>query len=124
MDELTFTILWLIIVLVIFIIQFRGWWLTYRQLEELLMKYYEQKGLEVLSISKLKAYERVKYGVPMSPFISFYYSTFSLFRIKKKTICRSVETKNETGTEHIRYVEISFTGAGQISVNEFDVFEF
>ncbi|WP_423129823.1 hypothetical protein [Gaoshiqia sp. Z1-71] len=43
--------------------------------------FYAEKGRKVLSVSKLSMAERLKYGVPMSPYISFYYSTFSFFRI-------------------------------------------
>ena len=60
----------------------------------------------------------------MSPFISLYQSPFSMFQIQNKTVCRSVETRNASGAEQIRYVEIGFSGTGEINVNEFEVYEF
>lgn len=86
--------------------------------------YYREKGYEVQGISKLNARERIKYGVPMSPYISFYQSPFSFGRMANQSVCRSVETADETGKEYISYVEVSFSGREGLSVNEFDVYEF
>lgn len=117
------TIILLLIFSAYLFIQVRGWWQNYQQLEDRLKEHYKEQGLEVLSISKLNMTERIKYGVPVSPFISLYQSSFGMFSVGNKTVCRSVETQSESGSEQIRYVEVSFTGKG-ISVNEFDVYEF
>ena len=86
--------------------------------------FYREKGREVEGISKLNARERIKYGVPMSPYISFYQSPFSMMRMANQPVCRSVETTGESGKEYISYVEVSFSGREGMSVNEFDRYEF
>ena len=60
----------------------------------------------------------------MAEYISFYYSTFSFFRVEKQSVCRSVESAYEAGKEYISYGEVSFSGGQGISANEFDVYEF
>jgi hypothetical protein len=92
--------------------------------DEEIRDFYLKKGRKVLSISKLSMAERLKYGVPMSPYISFYYSTFSFFRMENQSVCRSVESVDETSKEYISYVEVSFSGNDGMAVNEFEVYEF
>lgn len=92
--------------------------------DELIEEYYRDKGIQVTGISKLSAAERIKYGVPLNPFIKLYTSTFSMFSGSNESICRSVETIDESGAEHIRYVEVNFTGKNGITINEFEVYEF
>lgn len=123
MNELINLGIFAIIAIYSFIV-YRRWWQMYKQMEELLHEHYEQRGLEIVSISKLSATDRFKYGVPWSPFISFYTSSFRFLRAGKETVCRSIETRNESGAEQIRYVEIGFSGTEEISVNEFEVYEF
>ncbi len=88
-------------------------------------EHYRQKGIQILSISKLSMAERIKYGVPLSPYISFFYTTgFCFFGRSNDSVSRSVETVDASGKEHIRYVEVTFSGGNGPAVSEFDVYEF
>jgi|GEM_PF-4510920 len=92
--------------------------------DELIREHYRNKGQQVLSISKLKISEKIKYGVPISPVIRLYVSPFSFLSGSKGSVCRSVETVGDSGKEYICYVEVSFTGRDATSINEFDCYEF
>ncbi len=99
-------------------------YVSLKTVEQLLKDYYGESGIEVISISKLKVAQKLKYGVPLNPFISLYTSPLKIFSALDETICRSVETADASGKEHIRYVEINFTAGKGISVNEFETYEF
>nr|WP_321409609.1 hypothetical protein [uncultured Carboxylicivirga sp.] len=94
-------------------------------LEEYLKGYYRSKGLELLSISKMTMTDRVKYRIPVSPFVSLLNTGPSLFMSRQPIkIYRVLETSNEKGTEFLHYVEIIFLEGGDFSVSEFDSYEF
>ncbi|MCY1720703.1 hypothetical protein OU798_10135 [Prolixibacteraceae bacterium Z1-6] len=95
-----------------------------KAVELLLREYYQEQGIELVSISKLKTADKLKYGVPINPLISFYSTPFQIFSALDETYCRMLETKDASGKEHMRYVEITFTGKKGMHVNEFDTFEF
>jgi hypothetical protein len=103
-------------------------WFSYlsglKVLELLLQEYYEEEGNTILSISKLKMADKLKYGVAVSPFVSLYTSTFSYFSLKPECYYRLVETTDKTGKEFLRYVKLSFSGKNGLSVKEFDLYEF
>ncbi len=93
-------------------------------IDGVLKKYYAEQDLRILSISKLSTAEKLKYGVPLNPFISLYTSSFRVFLSSAENYFRLVETQNRQGGEQLRYVEISFTTRNGISVNEFDSYNF
>ena len=112
------------IVVVFLFYQFYNRYTGIKALEQLLQQYYQEQDIELLSISKLKAADKLKYGVPINPFISFYATPFKIFSALDESFHRMLETKNASGKEHIRYVEITFTGKKGMHVNEFDTYEF
>lgn len=93
-------------------------------LEQLLREYYSEEGIEILSISKLKMADKLKYGILVSPFVSLYTSAFRFFLPSPESHYRLVETKDASGKEHLRYVEITFKSKTGMSVKEFDSYEF
>lgn len=97
---------------------------TLKVVERLLKAYYNDKGIEVITISPFKTVDKLKYGVPLNPYVSFYTSTFSFFTAGNERFYRMVETSDPAGHEHLRYVEISLLGNTEISVNEFETYEF
>lgn len=92
--------------------------------DEQIRDYYREKGHDVQGISKLNMTERIKYGVPMSPYISFYYSPFRFLNPADQSICRSVESTDDSGKEYISFVEVSFSSRKGTSLKEFDIYEF
>lgn len=96
---------------------------TAKTMDELLLNYYKERGLSITHISKLRVPERIKYGVPISPFIRFYTSTFSMLTFSNESYFRNIETVDISGKEHIRYVEVDLTNSS-LHVKEFDVYEF
>ena len=99
-------------------------YMSLKTVEQLLKDYYGELGIEVISISKLKVAEKLKYGVPLNSFVSFYTSPLKIFSALDESFCRTVETADASGKEHIRYVEINFTAGKGIKLNEFDTYEF
>jgi hypothetical protein len=92
-------------------------------MDELLVNYYKDNGLNITDISKLSVSERIKYGAPVSPFIKLQTSTFSIFTNSNESFFRKIETIDDSDKEHIRYVELSLNNSG-VNVEEFDVYEF
>ncbi len=95
-----------------------------KAIDTFLTDYYNELGLEFLSSSPLKTADKLKYGVPMFSFISLYTSTFKIFSALDEKYYRVVETKEASGKEYIRYVEIILSTKELISINEFDCYEF
>jgi len=95
-----------------------------KSMEKLLNDYYAEKGFEILSISKLKTADKIKYGVPLQPYFSMYSSPFQIFKALDENYHRLVETKDSSGKEHLRYVEVKFILGKGMTVNEFDCYEF
>ncbi|BAX81940.1 hypothetical protein [Labilibaculum antarcticum] len=90
----------------------------------LLKEYYEDQNNIITNISKFSFTERLKYGVPVIPFMGFYYSTcYSLFAKVDESYFRKLDTTDKNDTEQIRYVEILFSQNG-IEYNEFDTYDF
>ncbi|MCK3685318.1 hypothetical protein [Maribellus sp. YY47] len=98
--------------------------MSLKSIEKMLIDHYREQGNEVVSISKLKAADKIKYGIPLNPFLSFYTSSFKLFSAPDESYHRIVETKDSSGKEYLRYVEVAFSGKRGITVNEFDCYEF
>lgn len=120
METLTY-ILFVLILLVYVYVQVKSQLDRLSLLEDEIRAYYRKQELEVLSISKLTSRERIRYGVPLIPFVSFYQSAFSFFTSSSiQSVCRSVETRSASGSEQICYVELSASGA----IREFDRYEF
>ncbi len=95
-----------------------------RSMEKMLIDHYREQGIEIVSISKLKAADKIKYGVPFQPYISLYSSPFQIFKALDENYHRMVETKDTSGKEHLRYVEVKFILGKGMTVNEFDCYEF
>jgi len=92
-------------------------------MDGLLVNYYKDKGLSILKISKLSISEKVKYGVPLSPFIGYFTTTLGAITNSNNGFYRKIETVDKSDNEQIRYVESDINNA-DISVNEMDVYEF
>lgn len=92
-------------------------------IDEFAKEYYAEQEVIIESISKLNVTEKLKYGVPVIPFFSFYSSSYSFITQMEETYFRKIETTDKAGSEQIRYLEISFTKNG-LEYNEFDVYEF
>nr|WP_320020536.1 hypothetical protein [uncultured Draconibacterium sp.] len=112
------------VVVLILLYQYFNRYTTLKSLEHLLREYYREQDLEVISISKLNSADKFKYGVPFNPLVSLYTSAFRFFIPQAETYHRIIETTDASGKEHIRYVEITFTGKKGMHVNEFDTYEF
>jgi hypothetical protein len=92
--------------------------------DSLLKEYYEDQDITITNISKFNFTERLKYGVPVIPFMGFYYSTCcSLFSKADESYFRKLDTTDKNDAEQIRYVEIIFSQNG-IEYNEFDTYDF
>jgi len=88
-------------------------------------RHYVDLGLEVLSVSKLKMADRIRYSVPFSPFLSFFQKQPSFITNNRDlSIFRLIETIDTKGIEHLRYVEIKLFRSGEFDLQEFDVYEF
>ncbi|WP_372648043.1 hypothetical protein [Draconibacterium sp.] len=112
-------------VVVLFLLyQFYNRYTGIKALEQLLREYYQEQDIELVSISKLKMADKLKYGVPINPLVSFYSTPFKIFSALDETYHRMLETKDASGKEHLRYVEITFTGKKGMLVNEFATCEF
>ncbi len=97
---------------------------TITAVDGLLKEYYNNQDITITNISKFSITERLKYGVPTIPFMSFYYSTcYSLFTTVDESYFRKLETTDGTDAEQIRYVEIIFSQNG-IEYNEIDTYHF
>ncbi|MDM8160900.1 hypothetical protein QUH73_13835 [Labilibaculum sp. K2S] len=93
-------------------------------IDGLLKEYYEDQDITITNISKFNFTERLKYGVPVIPFMRFYSSTcYSLFSKVDESYFRKLDTTNKNDAEQIRYVEIIFSQNG-IEYNEFDTYNF
>ncbi len=56
--------------------------------ENLLKEHYNEKEIEIISVSPLKTADKLKYGVPLNPYMSFYASTFSIFSAFNEIYCK------------------------------------
>lgn len=92
--------------------------------DQLLIDYYKAQNIRVISISSLKTADKLKYGVPLNPYVSFYHSPFQIFSALNENYHRCVETTDVSGKEHIRYVELCSKVGKDIEVKEFDTYEF
>lgn len=92
-------------------------------IDVLIEEFYEDAELTIDSISKLSVTEKLKYSVPVVPFLSFYSTYNSLFMDADERYFRKIETTDPSGSEQIRYLELFFSKNG-IEYNEFDIFEF
>jgi len=123
-EELLLPLALACVVVLILIYQYYNRYTGIKALEQLLREYYQEQDIELLSISKLKMADKLKYGVPVNPLISLYTTPFKIFSALDETFHRMLETKDASGKEHIRYVEITFTGKKGMHVNEFATYEF
>ena len=123
-EEFLLPLIFIALAVVYFIYRIYSRTASLKAIEKLLKDYYNEQGIQVISISSLKTADKLKYGVPMNPYISFYYSTFSFLQAGNEKFYRLVETKDKSGKEHLRYVEVSFSGNTNMKVNEFESFEF
>jgi hypothetical protein len=89
----------------------------------LLKEYYEDQNITITNISKFSITERIKYGVPVIPFVGFYSTCYSLFSKVDESYFRKLDTTDSNDAEQIRYVEIIFSQNG-IEYNEFDTYDF
>ncbi|WP_321347989.1 hypothetical protein [uncultured Draconibacterium sp.] len=112
------------VVILILLYQYFNRYTTIKALQQLLREYYREQDIEVISISKLNSADKFKYGVPFNPLISLYSMPFKIFSAPADNYHRIIETKDASGKEHLRYVEITFTGQKGMHVNEFDTYEF
>ncbi|MDE5420045.1 hypothetical protein L3049_18805 [Labilibaculum sp. DW002] len=92
-------------------------------IDRLIDEYYSDQEIEVVDISKLNTTEKLKYAVPLMPFFTFYTSGFSLFSKTDESYFRKVDTTDDSGSEQIRYLEITFTNNG-VEYIEFDKYDF
>ncbi len=123
-DEALFEFAIIGVVVLFFIYRIYSRTTSLKAIEKLLNDYYNEQGIQVISISSLKTADKLKYGVPLNPYVSFYTSTFSFLQMGKEKFYRLVETKDKSGKEHLRYVEVSFSMNANMSVNEFETYEF
>ncbi|WP_321369499.1 hypothetical protein [uncultured Draconibacterium sp.] len=123
-EELLLVLSMASIVVLFLLYQFYNRYTGIKALELLLRDYYREQDIELVSISKLKTADKLKYGVPLNPIISLYTTSFKIFTALDETYYRMLETKAASGKEHIRYVEITFTGKKGMHVNEFATYEF
>ena len=93
-------------------------------IDVLLHEYFADQNLTILSISKIKTADKIKYGIPFNPLFSLYTTTFNYFLPSKENYYREVETIDENQNECLRYLEISFSSANGINVKEFDSYNF
>ncbi len=112
------------VVVLILLYQYYNRYTGIKAMELLLREYYQEQNIELVSISKLKTADKLKYGVPINPVISLYTTPFKIFSALDETYHRMLETKDTSGKEHLRYVEITFSGKKGMLVNEFDSYEF
>lgn len=90
-------------------------------LNELVIDWYK-KNLTINNISQLNLSEKIKYGVPISPYISFLTKNNVYFN-SSNSYSRKIETSNNSENEQIRYVEINFNFSN-LEVHEFEVYKF
>ncbi|WP_346862442.1 hypothetical protein [uncultured Draconibacterium sp.] len=123
-DERLLGIILACIVIILMLYKIYNRYSGLKAVELLLKEYYQEKGFQIISISKLKAADKIKYGVPFNPYISLYNSSFQIISALNEKYHRCVETSDYSGKEHIRYVEISFKSGKGMDINEFDTYEF
>ncbi len=123
-EELLLVLLMVAVGAIVVLYQAYNLAMSLKAIDKMLIDHYREQGNEVLSISKLKAADKIKYGVPLNPYLSFYTSSFKLFSTLNDSYHRIVETKDASGKEYLRYVEVQFRGKQGMTVNEFDSYEF
>ncbi|MCU4175976.1 hypothetical protein [Carboxylicivirga sp. N1Y90] len=115
-------------ILVIFIygyLQLKKHYTHLSLLDSFINEFYKDEGLSVLSISKYSFADRIKYGVPVSPFIGFVNTGTSFFMKRNAVnVFRIVELSNSNGKEYICYLEITFLSGDRFSLKEIDMYEF
>lgn len=96
---------------------------SFKVMDEMIIKHYAENDLEVTFMSRLNISEKIKYGVPINPFLSFYRTSLGSFSNADSSLYRKVETIDKGNNEQIRYLQIDLSNS-KITVNEFDVYEF
>lgn len=96
---------------------------TINSVDGLIIEYYKNQNITITNISKFNFTERIKYGVPIIPFVGFYSTCYSLFTKIDESYFRKLDTIDTNDTEQIRYVEITFSQYG-IEYIEFDKYDF
>lgn len=96
-----------------------------KQMNKFLKDFYSEGDFKVTGVSKFNVRERLKYRIPISPFVSFFNTGTSFFSQSRSIkVFRIVETLNSEGKEFIFYLEITFLQDGLFDINEIDVYEF
>lgn len=97
-----------------------------RELFEIITNHYQEKELGVTHVLKLNIREKMRYGVPIIPFLSFVSYSSVYFSRSNNDIdyVRKVELVDEEGNEFTKYVDILVENKKVVSFKEFDSYDF
>lgn len=124
MDYLMNSLLILVTILVIIFLSYNKLFNT-KMVDDYLKTHYIQEDLKITKISRLNIKEKVKYSVPLIPFLGLLQSyPIGLFSNNNDTFFRKVETEDNSNGEQLRYVELVFNNGNIIELNEFDLYEY
>ena len=91
---------------------------------EIITDHYQEGNLEVTGILRLNMRERMRYGAPIVPFLSFVSYSNNFVRRSSDIDClRKVELIDENDNEFTKYVEVLVENNEVVSFREFDSYD-
>jgi len=94
------------------------------ELLEIITDHYQEGNLEVTGILRLNMRERMRYGAPIVPFLSFVSYSNNFVRRSSDIDClRKVELIDENDNEFTKYVEVLVENNEVVSFREFDSYD-